>query len=97
MNIMIDFDKDILIKNSCFAYYISLIWDYIGNQGPKGDPALPGPPPKSRGYFFTRHSQSVQDPICPSGSNLLWCGYSLLHMTGEGKDLGTQLITQVNH
>lgn len=62
-----------------------------GDVGVRGDPAPPGPPPKSRGYYFTRHSQSTKDPECPQGSTLLWAGYSLLHLTGDGKARGQDL------
>ena len=50
-----------------------------------------GPPPKSRGYFFTRHSQTTFDPDCPGGSTKLWSGFSLLHLTGDGKARGQDL------
>ncbi|MCL4130385.1 UNVERIFIED_CONTAM: hypothetical protein GTU68_037847, partial [Idotea baltica] len=64
----------------------------IGSRGFPGVPAPPGPPPKSRGYIITRHSQTTMSPVCPSGSVRLWEGYSLLHVTGDhyahGQDLG---------
>jgi len=59
--------------------------------GDDGDQAPPGPPPKSRGYYFTRHSQSTSDVDCPRGSNKMWSGYSLLHLTGDGKARGQDL------
>lgn len=62
-----------------------------GQVGPPGDDADPGPPPKSRGYFFTRHSQSSRDAECPVGTTQLWSGYSLLHLTGDGKARGQDL------
>jgi integrin beta 8 len=64
---------------------------FPGAAGPEGDSAPPGPPPKSRGYFFTRHSQSVEDIACPTGSTVMWTGYSLLHLTGDGKARGQDL------
>ncbi len=67
----------------------------IGPKGLVGEPAPPPPPPKSRGFFYTRHSQSSRIPGCPAGSQELWTGYSLLHLTGDskanGQDLGIHL------
>ena len=63
-----------------------------GPKGLVGEPGPPPPPPKSRGFFYTRHSQSTRLPGCPTGSNELWNGFSLLHFTGDsrahGQDLG---------
>ncbi|KAB7504338.1 Collagen alpha-3(IV) chain [Armadillidium nasatum] len=63
-----------------------------GPQGFPGPPAPPGPPPRSRGVLITRHSQTTTTPECPTGTSLLWEGYSLLHVTGDhnshGQDLG---------
>lgn len=73
---------------------------YPGLQGMKGDrgrpgfpgsPAPPGPGPKSRGFFFTRHSQSERIPVCPRGSEPMWTGYSLLHVMGNAKAHGQDL------
>ncbi|CAG0886417.1 unnamed protein product, partial [Cyprideis torosa] len=64
-----------------------------GTPGPEGLPAPPGPPPKSRGYLVTVHSQSTNIPRCPPGTRLMWEGYSLLHLMGDSRthsqDLGT--------
>lgn len=58
-----------------------------GNRGPPGGPA------RSRGYFFTRHSQTSRIPECPRGTHPLWSGYSLLYILGDekahGQDLGS--------
>lgn len=66
-----------------------------GPQGPKGEPGYPGQPGRSvaSGFLLTRHSQSSQEPACPFGTELMWTGYSLLHLEGDEKahhqDLGT--------
>lgn len=64
---------------------------FIGFAGSRGDPAPPGPPPKSRGFFFTRHSQTTQTPACPRGTIRLWNGFSLLHFLGNAKAHGQDL------
>ncbi|XP_037088453.1 collagen alpha-2(IV) chain-like, partial [Pollicipes pollicipes] len=65
-----------------------------GGRGPPGDDApQTGPPPPSRGFFFTRHSQSTYVPQCPPGTSQLWQGYSLLHVTGNAKAHGADLGT----
>lgn len=62
-----------------------------GQPGLPGRPAAPGPGPKSRGFFFTRHSQSERVPICPKNSIPMWSGYSLLHVMGNAKAHGQDL------
>lgn len=62
-----------------------------GSQGLPGDDAPPPPPPKSRGFIFTRHSQSVSIPRCPVNTNLLWEGYSYLSAVGSGRAVGQDL------
>lgn len=63
-----------------------------GYPGLPGESAPPGPAPKSRGFFFTRHSQTDMEPDCPAGTSRMWAGYSLLHFMGDekahGQDLG---------
>ncbi|KAG8239993.1 hypothetical protein J437_LFUL019569 [Ladona fulva] len=61
-----------------------------GFAGLPGDPA-PSVPPKSRGFFFTRHSQTSQNPACPPGTSRMWDGYSLLHIMGNAKAHGQDL------
>jgi integrin beta 8 len=71
-----------------------LIYFLLCSTGPKGvigEPAPPPPPPKSRGFFYTRHSQSSRIPGCPAGSQEMWSGYSLLHLTGDSKAHGQDL------
>lgn len=79
-----------------------------GPKGQKGEPGLHGSigprgltGPQGRigsvfiksGLLLARHSQSSQVPTCPSGTEKLWEGYSLLYFTGNEKahqqDLGT--------
>lgn len=62
-----------------------------GFVGETGDPAPPPPPPKSRGYVFTRHSQSVRLPECPPNTDLLWHGYSLAALIGGSRTVGQDL------
>jgi len=63
-----------------------------GPNGLRGDDAPPPPPRRTKGFIFTRHSQSTTVPECPRGSIKMWDGYSLLHFTGDsrahGQDLG---------
>lgn len=46
----------------------------------------------SIGYLLVKHSQTDQEPMCPTGMNKLWSGYSLLYFEGQEKahnqDLG---------
>lgn len=64
---------------------------FRGQIGETGDPAPPGPPPKSRGFVFTRHSQTISIPKCPVNTNLLWDGYSFLSAVGSGRAVGQDL------
>lgn len=74
---------------------------FTGPKGLTGEPAPPPPPPKSRGFFYTRHSQSSKIPGCPVGSQEMWSGYSLLHLTGDskahGQDLGLYQLIKSNY
>lgn len=45
----------------------------------------------NRGFFFTYHSQTPDVPQCPAGTNLMWTGYSLLYIQGDGKSAGQDL------
>ena len=71
-----------------------------GIAGQVGDDAPPPPPLRSKGFIFTRHSQSTQVPECPRGTLKMWDGYSLLHFTGDakahGQDLGKAAISTAN-
>ncbi|KAG5675946.1 hypothetical protein PVAND_005803 [Polypedilum vanderplanki] len=66
---------------------------FRGPPGENGDDAPPPPPPKSRGFVFTRHSQSVTVPRCPVNTNLLWEGYSFVSIIGSGRSVGQDLGT----
>lgn len=66
-----------------------------GPPGPDGIPGPPGPPGLSsaaHGFLITRHSQTTDVPLCPSGTFLIYDGYSLLYVQGNerahGQDLG---------
>lgn len=43
-----------------------------------------GPWAPSRGFTFTKHSQTTEVPHCPPGSSQLWNGYSLLYVQASG-------------
>ncbi|TKS67045.1 Collagen alpha-1(IV) chain [Collichthys lucidus] len=69
---------------------------YPGPPGPDGVPGQVGPPGPSsmdHGFLVTRHSQSVEVPLCPEGTTPIYDGYSLLYVQGNershGQDLGT--------
>lgn len=64
---------------------------FRGQAGEIGDAAPPPPPPKSRGFVFTRHSQTISIPKCPVNTNLLWEGYSFLSAIGSGRAIGQDL------
>lgn len=68
---------------------------YPGPPGPDGIPGQVGPPGPSsmdHGFLVTRHSQSIEVPLCPHGTTLIYDGYSLLYVQGNershGQDLG---------
>lgn len=68
---------------------------YPGPPGPDGIPGQVGPPGPSsmdHGFLVTRHSQSIEVPLCPQGTTLIYDGYSLLYVQGNershGQDLG---------
>lgn len=66
---------------------------FSGAPGPPGDTGEPGHRSQLRsGFLLVIHSQSVQVPECPAGSNQLWVGYSLIYLEGQEKahtqDLG---------
>lgn len=66
----------------------------FGSPGVPGGPGLPGVqggPAPSRGFTFARHSQTTNVPDCPPGSDLLWSGYSLLYVQGNGRASGQDL------
>ena len=69
---------------------------YQGRPGEPGYAGNPGPPGRSapsRGYFFTRHSQSTEVPDCPSDrTSLMWSGYSLLFIMGNERFIFQQII-----
>uniref|UniRef100_A0A8C7ECZ5 Collagen type IV alpha 1 chain n=1 Tax=Nothoprocta perdicaria TaxID=30464 RepID=A0A8C7ECZ5_NOTPE len=67
-----------------------------GPPGPEGLPGAMGPPGAAsvaHGFLVTRHSQTIEEPQCPSGTRLIYHGYSLLYVQGNerahGQDLGT--------
>lgn len=66
-----------------------------GPPGPDGVPGQVGPPGPSsmdHGFLVTRHSQTVEVPLCPEGTSPIYDGYSLLYVQGNershGQDLG---------
>lgn len=68
---------------------------FPGPPGPEGIPGsmgLPGSPSVAHGFLVTRHSQSIEEPLCPHGTRLMYAGYSLLYVQGNerahGQDLG---------
>lgn len=68
-----------------------------GQKGYRGDDAPRPPGPRSRGFFFTRHSQSEDTPVCPSNTVKMWDGFSLLYIMDNarphGQDLGRQIYS----
>lgn len=78
--------------------------DFFASLGPRGHPGPPGPDgvpgpvgqpgPSSmdHGFLVTRHSQTVDVPLCPEGTAPIYDGYSLLYVQGNershGQDLG---------
>ncbi|KAG7229291.1 hypothetical protein INR49_012949, partial [Caranx melampygus] len=66
-----------------------------GQPGRKGPPGLPGGsgPDYVDSFLIAKHSQSIHVPKCPSGTTLIYSGYSLLFINGNerahGQDLGT--------
>ncbi|CAG2060138.1 unnamed protein product, partial [Timema podura] len=62
-----------------------------GYPGIKGLSAGPAPGPRSRGFFFTKHSQTEITPTCPKNTVRMWDGYSLLHFMGNAKAHGQDL------
>jgi C-terminal tandem repeated domain in type 4 procollagen len=75
------------VRNKTRAMYFCC----AGLPGSAGVPAAQSSGPSNRGFFFTRHSQSVLVPACPAGTDRLWDGYSLLHITGNAKAHGQDL------
>ncbi|KAH0621778.1 hypothetical protein JD844_023402 [Phrynosoma platyrhinos] len=75
----------------------------VGPPGPRGLPGPPGPegvpgsmgPPGSpsvaHGFLVTRHSQTIEEPLCPSGTRLMFYGYSLLYIQGNERAHGQDL------
>lgn len=57
----------------------------IGERGDQGEKGIKGSKDRSIGYYYTRHSQNINDPICPNNSTLMWSGYSLLYIMGDEK------------
>lgn len=62
-----------------------------GSHGIRGEDAPRPPPPKSRGFFFARHSQHEFIPVCPRGTIKMWDGFSLLNIMGNSKSHGQDL------
>ncbi|XP_038131449.1 collagen alpha-4(IV) chain-like [Cyprinodon tularosa] len=54
-----------------------------GAPGPPGHLAEPGNKGPRSSFLLVIHSQSVEVPQCPAGSNQLWVGYSLVHLEGQ--------------
>ncbi|XP_008401904.1 collagen alpha-1(IV) chain-like, partial [Poecilia reticulata] len=70
----------------------------VGGPGIPGRKGLRGLPGRAAthytdGFLIARHSQSIKVPDCPSGTSLIYSGYSLLFINGNerahGQDLGT--------
>lgn len=64
---------------------------YAGARGYPGDAAPSPPRAKSRGFVFTRHSQTTSIPDCPINTNKLWEGYSLASVIGASRAVGQDL------
>lgn len=62
-----------------------------GLRGDRGDPAPAAPPPKSRGFIYAKHSQSVAIPNCPINTDKLWDGYSFINVVGNSRSVGQDL------
>ena len=63
-----------------------------GLKGEDGSPGTSGPRPKPRGYYLAVHSQTGRYPVCPNGTSVMWTGYSLLHVFGNGHAQGNNII-----
>lgn len=74
-----------------FFSFFTVLSGADGPAGPKGVPGTPGPF-RPAGHLIVRHSQTVTPPTCPEGTEVLWTGYSMLHLSGNekahGQDLG---------
>lgn len=64
---------------------------YTGARGTIGDAAPSPRRAKSRGFIFTRHSQTTSIPECPPNTNRLWEGYSLASVIGASRAVGQDL------
>lgn len=53
-----------------------------GERGVEGVPGEPGSAASASGFYVTRHSQGQAPPVCPSGYQKMWDGYSLLYVQG---------------
>lgn len=64
---------------------------YRGEKGSRGEAAISPLRARSRGFTFTRHSQGVNIPECPTNTNKMWEGYSLASSIGGGRSVGQDL------
>lgn len=75
------------------SLFSSFVLGFKGREGREGFPGIDGSG-SLQGHLVVTHSQSTRIPTCPSNTNLLWEGYSLLFTEGDSythhQELGKQ-------